>query len=170
MLWQHFDRPRSNAVTSPRQLAFKLRRMPDFEGIAWLASFDINNPDPRYRLDPDTAVQNALDFTSRWCQHWVPRGLKAIQEIHMHVLGGMGLATGNLMPYANSLEALFLPNSIMAIDEYGLPFQISMKLRGIVDFEQELDIVLDALRGLPLPEHLLSTFEAEWFREFQQAL
>jgi hypothetical protein len=170
LLWQHFDRPRGGAVNSPRQLAFKLGRMPDFKGIAWLASFDINNPDPRYRLDPDTAVQNALDFTSRWCQHWVPRGLKAIQEIHVHVLGGMGLSTGNLMPYANSLEALFLPKSMMAIDEYGLPFQISMKLLSVIDFEQELDIVLDALRELRLPEYLLSSFEAEWFKEFQQAL
>lgn len=170
LLWQHFDRPRGGAVSSSRQLAFKLGRMPDFDGIAWLASFDINNSDSRYRLAPDIAIQNALDFTSRWCQFWVPRGLKAIQEVHTHVLGSMGLPTGNLMPYANSLEALFLPKTMMNVDEYGLPFQISMKLHSRIDFNQELDIVLDALRRLPHPIDSLSNFEVAWFKEFQAGL
>ena len=72
------------------------------------------------------------------------------------------LAAPNYSIYAEAAENLFMPWTITALDEYGIPIQIGKKLSGRLD-QYDLDRTLQDLRTLDLAN-------LEGFTEFERGL
>ena len=81
-----------------------------------------------------------------------------MSRIQQHVLEKEGLEPGDYSSYARQAESLFRPGVISALDEYGLPLEVALKLRGISDVDN-LDGAIERLRELDIDTTNLTSFE-----------
>ncbi len=95
-----------------------------------------------------------------------PRALLAIENIQRDVIQEVGRHDfGDYSAYAHKVENLFLPASLAALDEKGIPLQVAYKLKGVVNEEWNLDQTLTYIKGLDLNRIQLEIFERELFEE-----
>jgi hypothetical protein len=118
---------------------------------------------------PNEAVEGTLDFVRHWPGHHFPRLLAALQRLEEEIYPQYGLRPGSYAFYGSRVEQLFLPRFAAALEEYGLPSQIAMKVPGLLDDAESLDIVLarlsDARTG---PE--FTDFEASVLEDARMSL
>jgi hypothetical protein len=122
-------------------------------------------------IDPDVAVEDALDFVRNWAQFKIPRALTAVGSLARDVLHATGTQTADTTVFAGQLENLFLPPYTSVLEEYGLPTPVTMKLEGALRLNdaENLDDVLARLRDLQ-PQVRLGSFELEMLADTQKAL
>jgi hypothetical protein len=165
---QFFVERWGTGIFSPRQLAFKINRLRQNQSVAALIRDELSNT--QYVADADTAISNVLDFMRHWAMHNLPRFLMAISTIQAEVLGRAGRRFGDFSFFAARVENLFLPPAVIALDEYGLPIQITQKLGLVQSDDESLDDVIPRLQSLDLDPHMLSAFERHLVTEVQQGL
>jgi hypothetical protein len=122
----------------------------------------------RFSEDRDEAVEDVLFFLRNWVGHTAPRAIGALDRIQREVLRRFGLSTGNYRFYIAQLEAQFLPQCFINLEEYGLPTQVAQKLRVLGLRGGELDDLLIRLRVVaanPALLEILEPFEQEMFSE-----
>jgi hypothetical protein len=155
IIWDGLNgrRNRSSYVRSASQLSFRLRRLGDIgvRGmlVEALAEYD----------EPDDAVEDLLEFARNWAGFHFPRMLMVVDRIQRVVLTRRNISPGNYTYYASLVENLFLPRTTNALEEYGIPVQVSERLAEFVNLEDTLDNVLLALKGLDLEILDLKPFE-----------
>jgi hypothetical protein len=109
--------------------------------------------------EPDDAVEDLLEFARNWAGFHFPRMLMVVDRIQRVVLTRRNISPGNYTYYASLVENLFLPRTTNALEEYGIPVQVSERLAEFVNLEDTLDNVLLALKGLDLEILDLKPFE-----------
>lgn len=121
---------------------------------------------------PDEAVENVLAFLRGWASFNYPKYLIALNDVVNHVLQLRGLSPCNYMPFAMTIEHLFQPTSFSALEEYGLPTEISEKLLNGKLFTKDdgLDVVVNNLRDSELSRYADSVFERRVIEDFQQGI
>jgi hypothetical protein len=121
---------------------------------------------------PDEAVENVLAFLRGWASFNYPKYLIALNDVVNHVLQLRGLSPCNYMPFAMTIEHLFQPTSFSALEEYGLPTEISEKLLNGKLFTKDdgLDVVINNLRNSELSRYADSVFERRVIEDFQQGI
>lgn len=155
LLWEDLEgrRSRTSYVRSHKQLFFRLNRL-NFDGLPAMIQEAVAKGD-----DADEAVEDVLEFARNWAGFNFPRLLMALDRIQRVVLSDRGLTPGRYAFYASEVEALFQPRSAIALEEYGIPLQVSLSLNDLIDLSAPLDDVLQALRSLPVEALPLSDFE-----------
>jgi hypothetical protein len=136
--------PRTDSALSSNQLTFRMWRLQTARG-------DIHRliSDALQDSDPNDAVEGMLDFMRYWPGHHFPRLLAALQRIEEEVFPIHGHRPGNYAFYNSRVEQLFLPRFAAALEEYGLPSQVAMKVPGLLRDADSLDVVLERLRQTP---------------------
>ncbi|MEX1201373.1 MAG: DEAD/DEAH box helicase [Methylophaga sp.] len=131
----------------------------------------INNQIER-NVSPDDAVENVLSFLRGWASFNYPKYLIALNELSNHVLLSRGLAPCNYIPFAATIEHLFQPSSFSALEEYGLPTEISEKLLNgrLFNKDDGLDVVVNNLRNKELSRFADGVFERRVIEDFQKGL
>jgi hypothetical protein len=121
---------------------------------------------------PDEAVENVLAFLRGWASFNYPKYLIALNDVANHVLLLKGLRPCNYLPFAMTLEHLFQPSSFSALEEYGLPTEISEKLLNQQVFKKDdsLDVVVNSLRNRDLTRFGDGVFEKRVIEDFQQGI
>ena len=121
---------------------------------------------------PDDAVENVLAFLRGWASFNYPKYLTALSEVANYVLTKRGLKGCNYIPFAASIEHLFQPSSFSALEEYGLPTEISEKLLANRLFAKDdgLEVVVNALRNRELSRFADGVFEKRVIEDFQQGI
>jgi hypothetical protein len=121
---------------------------------------------------PDEAVENVLAFLRGWASFNYPKYLIALNDVVNHVLQLRGLSPCNYMSFAMTIEHLFQPTSFSALEEYGLPTEISEKLLNGKLFTKDdgLDVVVNNLRNSELSRFADSVFERRVIEDFQQGI
>ncbi len=121
---------------------------------------------------PDEAVEDVLAFLRGWASFNYPKYLIALNSVVNHVLQLRGLSPCNYMPFAMTIEHLFQPTSFSALEEYGLPTEISEKLLNEKLFSKDdgLDVVVNNLRNSELSRYADSIFERRVIEDFQQGI
>jgi hypothetical protein len=146
-----------SGVASGRQLAFLINRLSAQGGNVRALIEQRLGQD----TSPDDAVEDTLDFLRYWPGHNFPRFLMAIDRIQREVLERQSRQPGNYSLYAARVESLFAPAPLIALEEYGIPLQVSRRLESVLQPKGDLDAVLERLSGLDLGELQLSAFERE---------
>jgi hypothetical protein len=77
---------------------------------------------------------------------------------------------GNYRFYASRVEHLFLPQFAAALEEYGIPVQVSLELPGLLDHASGLDEVLARLRVIDVGRSELSRFERSLVADTQTSI
>lgn len=164
IMWELIEKSdgstRSNSVTSAKQLAYKINALSKNNDIKQMIQREIDNGN-----HPDKGIEEILDFIRNWAGFKIPKYLRALNGIQKHILGNLGYETSDLSIYADRVENMFMPPSVMALEEYGLPHQITLKIADKLSLNDGLDVVLEQLKSLPLGQIDLSDFEIEMLEE-----
>ena len=96
-----------------------------------------------------------------WANIGFPRLLRAVDHIQRYVFASAGLTPGDYEAYASQVESLFHEPTLIALDEYGIPFQLALKIAPELQPLDDLDQVLIRLKGLLLDDLGLLPFERE---------
>ncbi|MHB1516548.1 MAG: DEAD/DEAH box helicase [Acidiferrobacteraceae bacterium] len=170
LIWDKllFGRGRSG-VRSARQLAYKTNVLMHNRNTR--ARVEAELEPGQYRAEtPDEAVERVLEFDRNWAGFELPRLVMALSRIQEHVFRTRFRVAGNYSFFAARLEALFRNPVAVALEEYGLPIQITDKIEQIVKLSDDLDSALLEMKMLP-SEHLnLNDFEAELLCDVQSYL
>lgn len=100
----------------------------------------------RNNQDVSDVVSDVLGFQRNWMGFTIPSMLRATQRIFNEVATSSGEVRGNYEYYLSEIEHLFLPSSLLDLDEYGLPLPLALRF-----------IELGMASGPELPE-VLSSF------------
>ncbi|AKA38035.1 DEAD/DEAH box helicase [Yersinia ruckeri] len=122
--------------------------------------------DDRHDRTPSEAIGLRLKLIRNVISYRLPRDFMAISRIQADVLGRQNLEFGDYTFISEQLENLFYDPLLTALDEYGIPIQISTKIKGIILPSDNLNEVLTKLRKLAtyIDELQLSSFEKNILR------
>ena len=157
------------AVRSDRQLAFLVTKLQELGATGFIRDQAFASG-ARVTSDPSERVENALEFLRNWASFHFPNALTALERIQTEVFESLGLMSGSYTAFAVRIENLMLPPALVALDEYGLPIQIAVRLERLLSVEDGVDAVLNDLRHLNIDQLRLSSFEAELLEEVRESL
>ena len=156
-------------VFSARQLTFKVRQL-----------YRVRNTSERVRQElrpgqyaaktPDEAVERVLEFERTWAGFELPRYLMALSRIQRAVFESRALPFGDYVAFASQVECLFYDPVVSALDEYGVPCQVGVKIVGALGHPADLDVALDRMRVLRVNQLGLDTFETDLLEDAIQFL
>lgn len=156
---------RRAGVGSGAQLALKVWRLRQTADVKQRILEELR-PGPYAAETVDEAVERVLEFDRTWASFELPRVLRAFSDIRGYILGGRG----DYSFFAGQLENLFRPPFQVALEEFGLPLQISDKLPQALRGVGSIDEALTAVKNLNLGTVNLDPFERELVRDCQTAL
>lgn len=156
LIWDYFNGARlgNGSARSPKQLAFlinSLRNKPEI-------SETINNYNSFYQ-DIEQSVSMALDFRRMWANLHFPRIVNSINEIQKEIFPKYGLSSGDYSVFTTRVENYYYEASLVALEEYGLPLEISAKFEDRLYSDNGLDGAILRLRNLDERRINLSDFE-----------
>jgi hypothetical protein len=111
--------------------------------------------------EPDDAVEETLEFLRHWPHYALPRYLGVLDRIQREVFTRLRITPGDYSVFAAQLESDFIDPALGALDEYGIPTQLALKIETKLRPFDGLDQVLDRLRRISVTDLRLSEFEAE---------
>jgi hypothetical protein len=77
--------------------------------------------------DLSDVVASVLAFQRNWMGFTIPSLLRATQRIYNEVATSLNETPGNYEFYLSQVENLFLPPSLLDLDEYGLPLPLALR-------------------------------------------
>lgn len=159
----------NQGVSSASQLHWHLSRLSQDGGLkAYL--LDVANG-ALLGQDVSAKIDEALKITRNIVSYSFPQDLMVVHNIQLEVAGMLELVPGDYSVYAEAANHLFLPATIAALDEYGVPLQIARKIAGHLEPHHVLDAVISKLRALdPDDVEEITDFERRWLRSVQESL
>lgn len=164
LIWDFLvDAKRMGNVSSGAQLSFKLNRLRAVKDIKDLINIEIGgSTEPE---EVNDAIEDTLEFVRFWAQYNFPKYLMALNRIQQEIFGNFRVTYGDYSFFALQIECLFTNPLFVALDEYGVPFQTSDKIKASLDASGNLDLLLSTLRGLNLADLDISEFEKEILKD-----
>ncbi|RMG19903.1 MAG: DEAD/DEAH box helicase [Methanobacteriota archaeon] len=169
MIWAHFVPHSKAGVYSGVHLAFKLMNLMHNSDYSNRIQEELFNGQYSAK-SPDEAVERVLDFDRKWAGFEFPRLLMALSRIQDYVFHSRFGRAGDYSFFCSRTEALFRNPVAAALEEYGLPIQITDKICRQISLPDELDAALEAMKMVRPEEYGLSPFEAEMLLEAQKYL
>lgn len=156
-------------VSSASQLHWHLTRLSQDGGLKAYLLDVANGVLPGQ--DVSAKIDEALKITRNIVSYSFPQDLMVVHNIQLEVAGMLDLVPGDYSVYAEAANHLFLPATIAALDEYGVPLQIARKIAGYLEPHHVLDAVISKLRALdPDDVDELTDFERRWLQVVQESL
>jgi hypothetical protein len=156
-------------VFSYKQLAFKIWQLRRVPSCAERIRQELR-PGGFAAKTPDEAVERVLQFDRVWAGFEFPRYLMALSRIQQHILGSLGLRTGNYAYFSSQVECLFRNPVVAALEEYGIPMQVAERIQSILGTTNDLDVALQNLRRVNINQLPLDVFERELLEDAKQYL
>lgn len=148
LIWDVLDGDRigNRSVFSASQLAFKINELSMRKPIAQLIEEAISyKPDEKV----DVIISRILDFRRLWANFHFPRLLRAMESIVNSVQRAKGESKlCDYSAYSIMVENYFFDPSLVALEEYGLPIEVSSKIETALSHEGDLDKALIALKNI----------------------
>ena len=161
LIWNSLVRRPHAGVRSSRQLALRLNKLSRNQSVRSRIAEELQ-PGPYKAESPDEAVERVLQFDRTWASFEVPRLFTALDAIQKYVLRERDLPPGNYKSYINRVENLFRKPFYIALEEYGLPLQVTDKLS--LHNVHSIDEALEQIADYPV-EQLTHQFERELLKD-----
>lgn len=148
-------------IASSSQLAWHINELRNQKNLPAYLNEAVEN---RWgNVSASEAINLRLKFIRNMVCFRLPRDIMAIHKIQVDVLGRAGYESGDFSFFAEQLENMFLDPLLTALDEYGIPTQISTKIKHLILPSERLNDLLAKLRLLaPRVERLqLTRFEKD---------
>lgn len=170
LIWEFLleDKHRLGGVSSFRQLAMKIRKLRGRPSLKSLIEQELMNP--KNIKDVNEKIDEVLDFRRVWAAFKFPKHLMTVDRIQRNVLSKRKVKPGDYSYFATAVEHWFYDPTLVALEEYGLPIQISERLEDEIRPEGNLDEVIGRLRSLNAVSLRLAPFELQVLRDVQSHL
>ncbi|PPS26870.1 helicase [Pseudomonas amygdali pv. morsprunorum] len=133
-------------ISSSSQLAWHINELRNQKNLPAYLSEAVEN---RWEnISASEAVNLRLRFIRNMMCFRLPRDIMAIHKIQVDVLEQHGYEPGDFSFFAEQLENMFLDPLLTALDEYGIPTQISTKIKHLILPSEHLNDLLAKLRSL----------------------
>lgn len=146
-------------ISSSSQLAWHINELRNQKNLPAYLRDAVENR--REDVSASEAINLRLKFIRNMVCFKLPRDIMAIHKIQVDVLEKHGHEPGDFSFFAEQLENMFLDPLLTALDEYGIPTQVSTQIKHLILPSEHLNDLLAKLRSLaPRVESLqLTTFE-----------
>ncbi len=162
MIWEHLVERGRSGVFSGKQLAFKTFALMQSHDIPSRVKAELDQSDRRFRAtSADEAVERVFEFDRNWASFELPRLLVALSRIQDAVFSPRFGFAGDYRYFATRVETLFRSKAICALEEYGVPVQLSDKISRQINLGDDVDAAIEAIRLADLSKLNLSEFERE---------
>jgi hypothetical protein len=170
IIWKYFikSNARRYGVSSSKQLAFKLIRMAMNTSIRSLIQLELANTS--FPVTPTQAVENVLEFERHWASYEFPKYIMAVSRIQEYVLKQFKQRTGDYSYYAKQSECAFRNRVISAMEEYGVPAELSSKIMDVYDEQEDIDVAIKNFKDNMILSDDYSEFEYDILRDTQMSL
>lgn len=148
-----------DGVFSGKQLHYKISRMANLKTIRKLVIAEIESNGEK--KDISKAIEEVLQFLRRWGENHFPRYLTALGNIQKAVFERNGLLPGDYSVYATTVKKLFMPLAATVLEEYGLPYQLSLKMNSFSPMGEDVDSIVRHLRVIDYDTKDFTDFERE---------
>ncbi len=152
-----------DGVFGGKQLWFKMSRFAKIKTIDGLIRAELR--ENNQIAGPSDAVEEVLMFLRRWGEFHFPRYLGALDKIQRSVFERAGHQGGNYEPYCAAVKQLFMPLSATVLEEYGIPYQLSMKLEERLPLGDDVDTILSNLPRVDVASLKMSGFERDMLND-----
>ena len=151
-----------DGVGSAKHLYGKMKNYLKVKTLAGLVNAELAY---NQKSSPTDALESSLIFLRRWVEFHFPRYLMALDRIQRSVFAKAGLKGGDYSTFAAMTKHLFMPVSCTLLEEYGLPFQVTLKLEANNPLGESVDGVLQSLKQVNLAKFKLSPVEYEMAKD-----
>ncbi|MDD3565748.1 MAG: DEAD/DEAH box helicase [Methanothrix sp.] len=165
LIWTYLVKPKRTqaGINSGSQLAYKINKLIYVEDVKELIDEDTEG-----QIDTDVINKNidgVLDFIRTWAMYKFPTLLLVLDNIQKDVFVKNKIKPGDYTTFASQIENLFLDPTLIALDEYGIPIQVSKKIIYWLKPEGNLDDVLQRLGEINIDDLPLTNFEKYLVRD-----
>ncbi|PKY11035.1 hypothetical protein B1757_06375 [Acidithiobacillus marinus] len=112
-------------------------------------------------ISPTEALETVLKFVRQWGEFHFPRYLAALDNIQRSVFEKAGRKPGDYSVFGASVKRLFMPLAATVLEEYGLPFQVTLRIEKASPLGDEVDEILANLRKADVSSIGLDPIEVE---------
>ncbi|POA48300.1 helicase [Pseudomonas sp. MPR-ANC1] len=151
-------------IVSSSQLAWHINELRNQKNLPAYLRDAVENR--RQEHTPSEAINLRLKFIRNMVCFRLPRNIMAVNKIQADVFAKRLIEPGDFSFFAEQLENMFLDPLLTALDEYGIPTQISTQIKSLILPSEHLNDLLAKLRALaPRIERLrLTSFEQSLMR------
>jgi hypothetical protein len=151
-----------DGVVSAKQLSFFVSRFAHLKSIPKLFQAELENPN---NTDPTEAIERVLKFLRQWCEFHFPKYLSALDKIQRSVFERMGMKPGDYQVFGASVKHLFMHPAVTVLEEYGLPYKITLQILNKYDLGEDVDTIISKLHLVDFSRLSLTKFEAEMLKD-----
>lgn len=141
------QRSRYYDVSTGSQLCFKIWQMQQFlpQGFkSYMANVRIKERD---NPSIDDVIKESLSFLRNWAEYKIPIAMMALNRIQKYVFARCGIEPGDYTAYANRIKHWFRHPSETILEEYGIPMQITEKIRRMCSMPDDVDGIITSVRS-----------------------
>ena len=160
--------PYKDGVSSAKQLNYLIRdlqiNMP--KGISSIIEKELHNPE--YKTTPTIATEKILVFLRQWGEYNFPRLLNNLNDIQQYVFSKHERTPGDYSFFSDQVKHWFLHPAATLLEEYGIPFQITLKICEKDDLGNNPDEILSRLKKIKPEDYQLEDIEINLLNEALQ--
>ncbi|MFM0939071.1 DEAD/DEAH box helicase [Yersinia enterocolitica] len=151
ILFEYFSLSRmgNGAVKTASQLHTRLRSVMSHESDLKLINDEYSYWKNRsVDYTPDDAVQVIFDFKRNLVSYNLPKIILAINDIQKLIFSRFDYTFGDYTNFCHALEAHFELPTLVTLEEFGIPMQVSKKIAKIANItaEDNIDITLSKIK------------------------
>ena len=159
---------RQDGIVSARQLCKKIsmlrpKNMQPQEGI--ISRLVTAESSFMQTASPSEALESVLKFIRQWGEFHFPRYLFAINQIQKSIFSRARRKPGDYSVFSADVKRLFMPLSATILEEYGLPFQVTLKIEKQYPLGDGVDEILANLKAVNISKLNLTPIEYEMVRD-----
>lgn len=164
LIWDFFEGGNKMVcgVKSGKQLAFRIN---SYQKAGCIRQFiRMNHQEGK---DINDTIELSLDIQRHWINFKFPRYLRSLNQIANDVFERHGYVLCDCSYYASLVESYFYPSYVVPFDEYGLPVQVTDKLRKKIRFSDTLDEAMKQLKEVNVSAVDLEEIERYFVKNVQ---
>lgn len=116
------------------------------------------------------SIMKIFEFEKNWANYKVPTYINALYNIQKDILGTNNKEYGDYSHFISQIESYNLDPTLLALEEYGIPIQVSKKIQNLLEPNDDLDEVILNLKKINIDSLYLDPFEKEIIKITQETL
>lgn len=158
LIWTCFVRRFRGGVASASQLAFRANQLRTNPSVKVRVLGELSQTGRWAPRSPSEAVEKVLEFDRSWASFDLPKYLMAFDSVRRYLF-----QAGDYSHFASMIENLFRGPFQVALEEYGLPIQVTARFGDLLEGAPDFDAALSRLRDADPRQYLSDPFELSLF-------
>jgi len=167
IIWNNWIGSGKNGIFSSKQLTLKIWLLIKHGSYRNRIAFELQGKYAARTVNE--AVERVLSFDRNWASFDFPQYLMALDKIQRFLFESAGMKAGDYSFYAKQVESLFRPEICSALDEFGIPVNLSEKCPFLIN-AKSLNDAIARLKRFDIYALNLHPFEKELLNHVKEGI